>query len=175
MTTNIVTASLFGLLAAAATLVPVETSARASAIAMARPMGPRIAPTVRPLAHKPPPIGAPMRPLVHVPHAPHVPLIKDPRPHAFQVPPRRHRQFGFGLPITVLDGSAFYGTTYDPADDVAPYQTYVQPPYPNPAIVAYPPVPDASPLVAEPRQCRAQVQTVPKHGGGRQTITIVRC
>src|SRR5262245_3041695 len=164
MTTIIVTASLFGLLAAAATLVPVETSARASAIAMARPMGPRIAPTVRPLVHKPvaPPIGAPMRPLVHaphipqVPHAPHVPLIKDPRPHAFHAPPRRHRQFGFGLPITVLDGSAFYGTTYDPADDVVPYQTYVQPPYPNPAIIEYPPVPDASRLVAEPRQCRAQ-------------------
>ena len=178
MTTRILAASLLGLLATVGTLAPVETSARTGALLAARPMGTRVAPRipiVRPVVRRPAalPTSAPARPLVR---APHVPLVKDPKLHAFHAPPRRHRIFGFGLPITVLGGSAFYCTTYDPADDVAPYDVpYVQPAYPNPTIVGNPAAPDASPLAGEPRQCRTQVQTVPKGNGGRQTITIVRC
>jgi hypothetical protein len=181
MTTRMLTAGVLGLLALGGTLVPVETSARVGAMSAPRAMVARVAPRapiMRPVAHRPValPTAAPVRPLARAPHVPPVPSLRDARRHADHIPPRRYRTYGFGLPITVYGDTAYYGTAYDPAETLAPYDPYIQPAYPTPTIVGYPPLPpDAGVLPGEPRQCRSQVQTVPKYGGGELSITIVRC
>jgi hypothetical protein len=177
MTKTMVAAGVFGLLAGAVLLAPTKTFARAGGGFAARSMGAHIAPRlpvvrppVRPSAALP--NGIP-RPLARTPQAT---PVKEAAVHAFRTPLQRQHVFGFGLPITVLGGSAFYGTTYDPADDVVPYEVpYFRPAYPDPATVGYPGATDTSALPGEPRQCRAQVVTVPNTRGGQQSITIVRC
>jgi hypothetical protein len=91
----------------------------------------------------------------------------------------RHRGFGFGLPLTVLDSGAFYGTYYDPSDAIPVgdpgYLPDELPVVTAPAEIAPIPVPviNHRPLIRSAR-CSVQDVTVASEHGGAQTIRIVR-
>lgn len=88
----------------------------------------------------------------------------------------RYRRFGNSLyPVTVGTDSSFYGTLYDPSDDV--------PVYAPPALLgADDPFGPANTLSrqvqapGQPRGCRAERVIVPSAtGAGEGNVTIVRC
>jgi hypothetical protein len=179
MTIQKLATSLLALLVGAAALAPVATSARSGAFLAGRsaPAPARVmprTPIVRSSGHAPAPAvraSSLVRPFVGTPQ---VGSVRAPaiRTQALHQPVRHLRTFGFGFPITVLGGAAYYGRYYDPGDDGAPYY---QPAYPNPTIDNPHVIDNVSPGTDHPRQCRAQIQTVPSENGDPREITIVRC
>lgn len=176
MNNKLVSAGL-ALLTGAAMFTPSETSARGGLFVGARATPMRAAavraPVMRrsigaPVAARPVP---PARPFVHASQI----AAGSERRLAPSIPRHQHI-VGFGLPLTVVGGSAFYGTAYDPGDDVPDYLPYA-PPYANPAIITNPAPPPLAvpPVVERQHQCRTQVQTFPTERGAPYTINIVRC
>jgi hypothetical protein len=99
------------------------------------------------------------------------------RPPALQPPSPWHRrefgaavssrrQFGAGVPLSVLGGS-YYG----PSDYIDPYDrpSSVDPDFTG-AIPA-----DPNPVLAFRPRCRLQTVTVPSEDGGERAINITRC
>jgi hypothetical protein len=92
------------------------------------------------------------------------PSLLHPRQFGFGVPPRR--QFGAGVPLTVLGG-----VHYGPSDYIDPYD---QPSLADPDATGAIPG-DANPAFAYRPRCRVQTVTVPSEGGGARSINITRC
>jgi hypothetical protein len=153
-------------------LVPVPLSARGGA-GMGHHGGFR--PIVRPHHHVHPPFVHPHRPpFVH----------RDIRKqHDFHGDGhhadghRRHRGiftvplFGYSLPVTYGDDSAFYGNYYDPSDYI---RTIVVPVYPVPPapLPPYAGLPDPPP---ERVGCRSETVSVAAPSGAERSVTITRC
>jgi hypothetical protein len=161
-------------------LVPAELNARGAA---GHPGGFR--PMVRPIHRMHPPFIRPGH-RVHPPHhhpAPFAhrhsgPFSHRDEHHGFRAAARRHHRgiltvplFGYGVPVTYDDDSAFVGTYYDPSDFV---RTMVVPAY------TVPPAPIA-PLAGLPEPpvgrvgCRSETVSVPSPSGAERSVIITRC
>ena len=166
-------------------LVPAELDARGAVghaggfRPMLRPMHRVHPPMVRPIHRVPPHV----RPSHHVhppfAHRHHSPFAhRDFRERAFRAARRHHRGvfggspfYGYPLPVTYNDDSAFYGTYYDPSDitgwGVVP--AYAAPPAPVPSLAGLPEPP------LERVGCRSQDVAVPSPSGAERIVTITRC
>ena len=97
--------------------------------------------------------------------------------HDFPAARRHHRAiftlpfFGYGLPVTYADDSAFYGTYYDPSDVTGAIvvPAYAAPPAPVPPLAGAPEPP------LERVGCRSQTVAVPSPDGAERSVTITRC
>ncbi|MBV8823830.1 MAG: hypothetical protein JO220_02400 [Hyphomicrobiales bacterium] len=99
--------------------------------------------------------------------------------HAFHAAERRHHRgifwlpggYGSAYPLTYADGSAFYGTYYDPSDVTGAIgaPAYAVPP----ASV----LPIAARLEApvDRGACRSEIVAVPSPAGEERSVTITRC
>ena len=152
-------------------LVPVPLSARGGAGAGHAGAGHHggFRPIVRPHRHVHPPF-------VH-PHRPPFAHRDIRREHDFHAVARRHHRgiltlplFGYGVPVTYDDDSAFVGTYYDPSDFI---RTIVVPAYAPPApIPPFAGLPDPPP---ERAACRSEAVAVPMPDGAERSVTITRC
>ena len=80
------------------------------------------------------------------------------------------RQFGFGVPLIMPDGSFPYD--YEPSDYIDPYN---QASYADLEIITGA-IPDGvNPVVVHRTGCHSQTVTVPSKDGGERSINIVRC
>ena len=87
----------------------------------------------------------------------HAPVGAFAGPHARSLAFRHHRVIrGFGLPITTVDGTGFYGSYYDPADYVGYYE----------------PARAATDAPAKTGACRSDAVTT---DGGETVVVVVRC
>ena len=79
--------------------------------------------------------------------------------------------FGYGLPLTYADDTAFYGTYYDPSDVTGSIvvPAYAVPPAPVPTLAGPPDPP------IERVGCRSQTVAVPSPSGAEHSVTITRC
>src|ERR1043166_111347 len=135
---------------------------------MARPVH-RVPPNVRPIHHVHPPFA----------HRHHPPFAhRDFRERAFHAVRRHHRGvfggspfYGYPLPVTYNDDSAFYGSYYDPSDITGAIvvPAYAAPPAPVPSLAGLPEPPP------ERVGCRSQDVAVPSPSGAERSVTITRC
>ena len=160
---------------AAMLMVPAQLSARG---AVGHPGGFR--PMVRPMPRVHHPIVRPVHrvhpPFLHRHRAPFAHREFRER-HDFHAARRHHRAilalpfFGYGLPVTYADDSAFYGTYYDPSDVTGAIvvPAYAAPPAPVPTLAGAPEPP------IERVGCRSQTVAVPSPDGAERSVTITRC
>jgi hypothetical protein len=156
-------------------LVPAELNARGAAghaggfRPMVRPMHRVHPPMVRPV-HRPRP------PFVHHHPTPfaHRDFHERRRFHAAAAH-RHHRGiftvplFGYGVPVTYDDDSAFVGSYYDPSDVRAIVVPTYAPPAPIPPVAGLPEPP------VERVGCRSQTVAVPSPSGAERSVIITRC
>ena len=164
-----------GLVAAAAMLAPLESSARPGGMAGSGPAGGVRPMMVRPPAARPPVAPHTMRPAV------------QPRPAARIAHPQMHGRFAPRHRRFLTSGWPWwpYGGYYDTTGGGAPYPASAYPVegapsegYPAP----YPPAPYQSSVVQHVTRvivvgngCDKQSETVPWRDGSPRTVTMVRC
>jgi hypothetical protein len=79
--------------------------------------------------------------------------------------------YGYRYPLTCGDGSAFYGTYYDPSDMTGSIRV---PPYGvRPASIM--PITERLDASIDRGGCRSETVPVPSPGGAESSITITRC
>ena len=156
-------------------LVPVPLSARGGAGAMGhsggfRPVHRIHAPFVRPVRR--------VAPFAHHHRAPFLHRDFHDRHGFHSAAEHRHRRaiftvplFGYAVPVTYADDSAFYGSYYDPSDLAG---SIFVPPYAVPPVRVLPVagLPDPPP---ERVGCRSQTVAVPSPSGAERSVTITRC
>jgi hypothetical protein len=156
-------------------LVPVPLSARGAGGFAGHPGGFR--PIVRPTHRVHPPFVRPIHRLPAFVHHHRAPFAHRDLRHDFHDARRHHRGivtvplFGYGVPITYDDDSAFIGTYYDPSDFV---RTIVVPAYPLPPA----PIPPLAGLPDPPPErvgCRSETVAVPSPSGAERSVIITRC